>query len=90
MYCLKKALCCLKLAPWTWIPDTKWFYQVSMRNAIYVKKNDDNVLIVSLCVNDLLFSGNCRVCLMTLRLLLINEFEMTEYGLKSFLLGSIK
>jgi transposase len=55
---------------------------------LYVKTRRDNeVLIVCLYVDDLIYTGNCVVLLEEFKSIMINEFEMIDLGLMSYFLG---
>jgi len=93
VYLLKKALYGLKQAPRAWygrIDDylTGSGFQKSLSEAtLYVKRINDDVLIISLYVNDLLVTGSNTVQVAEFKLNMMQVFEMTNLGLMSFFLG---
>ncbi|CAO2836221.1 unnamed protein product [Amaranthus hypochondriacus] len=90
---LKKALYGLKQAPRAW--NTRidgyliqnGFTKCPYEHAVYVKTNGDDILIVSLYVDDLLFTGNCQSMFNDFKEAMFKEFEMTDCGLMNFFLG---
>ena len=93
VYKLKKALYGLKQAPRAWygrIDDylTGFGFQKSLsESTLYVKKIDDNVLIVSLYVDDLLVTGSNLQQIERFKQDMMQAFEMSDLGLMSFFLG---
>jgi hypothetical protein len=92
VYILKKALYGLKQAPRAWygrIDDylTGSGFQKSLSEAtLYVKRINDDVLIISLYVDDLLVTGSNIVQVAEFKLNMMQVFEMTDLGLMSFFL----
>ena len=93
VYMLKKALYGLKQAPRAWygrIDDylTGFGFQKSLsESTLYVKKLDDDVLIVSLYVDDLLVTGSNLQQIERFKQDMMQAFEMSDLGLMSFFLG---
>jgi hypothetical protein len=93
VYMLKKALYGLKQAPRAWygrIDDylTGFGFQKSLSElTLYVKKIDDDVLIVSLYVDDLLVTGSNLQQIERFKQDMMQAFEMSDLGLMSFFLG---
>jgi hypothetical protein len=93
VYLLKKALYGLKQAPRAWygrIDDylTGSGFQKSLSEAtLYVKRFNDDVLIISLYVDDLLVTGSNTVQVAEFKLNMMQVFEMTDLGLMKFFLG---
>lgn len=52
-----------------------------------MKKIGDDILIVSLYVDDLLFTGNNQTMFDDFKAAMFKEFEMTDCGLMNFFLG---
>ena len=93
VYMLKKTLYGLKHAPRAWygrIDDylTGFGFQKSLsESTLYVKKIDDDVLIVSLYVDDLLVTGSNLQQIERFKQDMMQAFEMSDLGLMSFFLG---
>jgi hypothetical protein len=93
VYLLKKALYGLKQAPRAWysrIDDylTGSGFQKSLSEAtLYVKRINDDVLIISLYVDDLLVTGSNTEQVEKFKQNMIQVFEMTDLGFMSFFLG---
>ncbi|KAJ3692026.1 hypothetical protein LUZ60_012376 [Juncus effusus] len=90
---LKKALYGLKQAPRAWNTriDTYFkengFTQCPYEHALYVKKNEGNLLLVTLYVDDLIFMGNNGEMIEEFKSAMTREFEMTDLGLMKYFLG---
>jgi hypothetical protein len=90
---LKKALYGLKQAPRAWNTriDTylkkNGFIQCPYKHALYVKKEEGNLLFVALYVDDLIFMGNDEKMIKELKEVMTREFEMTDLGLMRYFLG---
>jgi len=93
VYLLKKALYGLKQAPRAWygrIDDylTGVGFQKSLSEAtLYVKSINNDVIIISLYVDDLLVTGSNTEQVEHFKLNMMEVFEMTDLGLMSFFLG---
>ncbi|GJR15369.1 retrovirus-related pol polyprotein from transposon TNT 1-94, partial [Tanacetum coccineum] len=90
---LKKALYGLKQAPRAWNTriDTYFkenkFKKFPYEHALYVKKNEGNVLFVALYVDDLIFVGNNKQMIKDFKEVMTREFEMTDLGMMNYFLG---
>ena len=93
VYLLKKALYGLKQAPRAWHSkiDEHLFslgFQKSLSEAtLYVKCKGDNLLIVSLYVDDLLITGDNAKLVEEFKREMMKFFEMTDLGLMTYFLG---
>jgi hypothetical protein len=90
---LKKALYGLKQAPRAWYSRIDehlqhlGFTKSLSESTLYIKQNGDNILIISLYVDDLLVTGNNNNNVETFKQEMMSVFEMTDLGLMSFFLG---
>ena len=90
---LKKALYGLKQAPRAWysrIDDhlLSLGFEKSLSEAtLYVKHESNDILIVSLYVDDLLLTGNDAKLVEEFKQEMMKVFEMTDLGLMTFFLG---
>jgi len=93
VYLLKNALYGLKQAPRAWydrIDDylTGSDFQKSLSKAtLYVKKINNDILIISLYVDDLLVTGSTIQQVGELKQKMVQVFEMIDLGLMRFFLG---
>jgi len=93
VYLLKKALYGLKQAPRAWYSKidehlSSLGSQKSMSEAtLYVKYKGDNLLIVSLYVDDLLITGGNAKLVEEFKREMMKIFEMTDLGLMTYFLG---
>ncbi|KAM0973674.1 hypothetical protein ACFX2C_016966 [Malus domestica] len=93
VYKLKKALYGLKQAPRAWYEEinsyfTKAGFQRSPSEAtLYVKIAKDGILIVSLYVDDIIYTGNSKELLMEFKTAMMRQYEMTDLGLLHHFLG---
>lgn len=94
MYRLKKALYNLKQALRVWYDKINGyfikhrFYTSESKPALYVKnKRADEVLIVYIYIDDLIYTSGNSVLINEFIDLMIYEFEMTDLGLLSYFLG---
>ncbi|XP_018458977.1 secreted RxLR effector protein 161-like [Raphanus sativus] len=55
--------------------------------ALYIKKQKEDVFVVSLYVDDIIIAGNNVYLINTLKENMKNEFEMTDLGLLNYFLG---
>jgi hypothetical protein len=94
VYLLKKALYGLKQTPRAWysrIDDylTGSGFQKSLSEAtLYVKRINDDVLIISLYIDDLLVTGSNIEQVEKFKQNMMQVFEMTNLGLMSFFSGN--
>lgn len=54
---------------------------------LFFKKEEDNILIVSLYVDDLIYIGNLVIMLERFKKLMMNEFFMIDFGGMKYFLG---
>jgi hypothetical protein len=93
VYLLKKALYGLKQAPRAWHSKidehlSSLGFQKSLSEAtLYVKCKGDNLLIVSLYVDDLLITGDNAKLVEEFKREMMKFFEMTDLGLMTYFLG---
>nr|KYP70017.1 Retrovirus-related Pol polyprotein from transposon TNT 1-94 [Cajanus cajan] len=94
VYRLKKALYGLKQAPRAWYKKIdsyfvhNGFQRCPFEHTLYIKSVDlDNILIVCLYVDDLIFTGNNPKMIAEFREAMVKCFEMTDLGLMSYFLG---
>ncbi|KAA0038926.1 integrase [Cucumis melo var. makuwa] len=94
VYKLKKALYGLKQAPRAWYSRIDSFFlktgfrRCPYEHALYVKEDKyGKFLIVSLYVDDLLFTGNDKFLCDDFKNSMKNEFEMSDMGLIHYFLG---
>lgn len=92
IYKLKKALYGLKQAPRTWYIriDTYFskagFHKCPYEHTLYIKTRE-NVLIVCLYVDDLIFTRNDEFLFREFKQSMMKEFEMTDLGVMKYFLG---
>ncbi|KAH9687903.1 hypothetical protein KPL70_014941 [Citrus sinensis] len=90
---LKKALYGLKQAQRAWNSridkyfQEKDFTKCPYEHALYVKEKDEDILIVCLYVDDLIFTGSNPSLFEEFKRVMIKEFEMTDIGLMAYYLG---
>lgn len=90
---LKKALYGLKQAPRVWNCRIDKYFQENgftkcpYEHALYIKENDNGVLIVCPYVDDLIFTCNNPKTFEEFKRKMCCEFEMTDLGLMSYYLG---
>lgn len=93
VYLLKKALYGLKQAPRAWYSRidayllSLGFVKSLSEATLYVKHNDNNILIVSLYVDDLLVTGNNTRLVKEFKQEMMQVFEMLDLGLVTYFLG---
>ncbi|KAE8707741.1 hypothetical protein F3Y22_tig00110377pilonHSYRG00343 [Hibiscus syriacus] len=90
---LKKALYGLKQAPRAWNSRIDKYFQENGFNkcpyehALYTKNKDEDILIVCLYVDDLIFTGSNPSMFNQFKDVMMKEFEMTDMGLMAYYLG---
>ncbi|KAE8683276.1 TMV resistance protein N-like [Hibiscus syriacus] len=90
---LKKALYGLKQAPRAWNSRIDKYFQENGFNkcpyehALYIKIKDEDILIVCLYVDDLIFTGSNPSMFNEFKDVMMKEFEMTDMGLMAYYLG---
>lgn len=94
MFKLRKALYGLKQAPRVWNSQIyKYILKVSFtkcpyEHALYIKTiNNNNLLLICLYVNDLIFTGNNPKIFKDFKLSIVNEFKLRDDGLMSYFIG---
>jgi len=93
VYKLRKALYGLKQAPRAWFSriesyfKREGFQKSSYDHTLFFKKSESKILMVSLYVDDLLFTGNDELMCVEFKASMQKEFEMTDMGKMKFFLG---
>jgi len=93
VYLLQKALYGLKQAPKAWYSRIDehllnlGFVKSLSKATLYVKLKDNDVLIVSLYVDDILVTGSNELLVEEFKQEMMNVFEMTDLGLMTYFLG---
>lgn len=93
VYKLKKALYGLKQAPRAWYSRIEAYFmrekfeRCPSEHTLFTKSNGGKLLIVSLYVDDLIFTGNDREMCDEFKNSMMLEFEMTDLGLMKHFLG---
>ena len=94
VYRLKKALHGLKEAPQAWFSRieahfmSEGFEKCYSEHTLFIKTNKGGkILIVSLCVDDLIFTGNDKLMFAEFKNSMLRKFDMTYLGRMRFFLG---
>lgn len=94
VYKLKKALYGLKQAPRAWYSRIEGYFikegfeKCYCEHTLFVKtENGGNILIVSLYVDDLIFTGNNEDMFVKFKQSMMKEFAMTDLGKMKYFLG---
>lgn len=94
VYKLNKALYGLKQAPRAWFSRIEsYFLQQGFKGSqneqtLFLKSgNKDEILIVSIYVDDLIFTGNCERLMKEFKEAMSKEFSMTDLGKMKYFLG---
>lgn len=93
VYKLKKALYGLKQAPRAWYSKIEAYFvrenfeRCPSEHTLFTKKNGGKMLIVSLYVDDLIFTGNDRSMCDEFKNSMMSEFDMTDLGKMKYFLG---
>ncbi|CAL8165494.1 unnamed protein product [Prunus armeniaca] len=93
VYRLKKALYGLKQAPRAWYEEINSYFEKtgfkrSLSEAtLYVKSAESGILIVSLYVDDIIYTGSSRELLLDFKTEMMKQYEMTDLGLLHHFLG---
>ncbi|CAL5357308.1 unnamed protein product [Camellia sinensis] len=94
VYMLKKALYGLKQAPRAWFIRieahfiSEGFEKCYSEHTLFIKTNKGGkILIVSLYVDDLIFTGNDELMFAEFKNSMLREFDMTDLGRMRFFLG---
>ncbi|KAL2335529.1 hypothetical protein Fmac_016742 [Flemingia macrophylla] len=93
VYKLKKALYGLKQAPRVWYSKIEGYFlknrdskNVTL-NMLFLKNEGGKVLIVSLYVDDLIFTENCEKMMIQFKESMKCEFDMSDLGTLKYFLG---
>ncbi|KAC9923453.1 hypothetical protein E3N88_45071 [Mikania micrantha] len=90
---LKKALYGLKQAPRAWFKRIESYFlregfqKSKYDHTFFLKKNVEGLVIVSLYVDDLIYTGNDKAMCENFKLSMMREFEMTNLGKMKYFLG---
>jgi Reverse transcriptase (RNA-dependent DNA polymerase) len=90
VYKLKKALYGLKQSPRTWYSEIdnyfreKGFERSKCEPTLYVKKEGNQILIVALYVDDLIYTGNNKELMQMFKKDVMNTYEMSDLGLMKY------
>jgi hypothetical protein len=90
---LKKVLYNLKQAPRAWFDKigqylvTSGFQTSNAKFSLYVKKTDHGIVVIVICVDDLIITGNSDANIFDLKKLLKQKFEMKDLGKLCYFLG---
>jgi hypothetical protein len=90
---LKKPFYGLKQAPRTWYVRIDGYFQESGFNrsksepTLYYKQEGNDILIVSMYVDNLLYKGSSSKMKDEFKIVMMNEFEMKDLGLMQYFLG---
>jgi hypothetical protein len=93
VYLLQKALYRLKQAPRAWYNRTDdhllnlGFVKSLSEATLYIRLKDDDILIMSLYVDDLLITGSNELQIKEFKQEMMCVFEMTDLGLMTYFLG---
>ncbi|GJT07136.1 ribonuclease H-like domain, reverse transcriptase, RNA-dependent DNA polymerase [Tanacetum coccineum] len=93
VYKLSKALYGLRQAPRAWNSKLDKFLKglnftrCGLKYGVYTRKQNGNVLIVGVYVDDLIVIGNCDGDVKYFKKQMNKEFEMSDMGLLSYYLG---
>ncbi|KAK2442007.1 putative mitochondrial protein [Trifolium repens] len=93
VYKLRKALYGLKQAPRAWYSKIEAYFakenfiKCPHEHTLFVKKDGEKVLIVSLYVDDLIFTGNDSKMFQSFKESMKNVFDMTDLGRMRYFLG---
>ncbi|GJX92231.1 retrovirus-related pol polyprotein from transposon TNT 1-94 [Tanacetum coccineum] len=93
VYCLKKALYELKQAPRAWYDElsnflvSKGFYKGSIDPTLFITKKGEDILLVQIYVDDIIFGSTNPKLSKKFEKLMHNKFEMFMMGELKFFLG---
>ncbi|KAL0324918.1 UNVERIFIED_CONTAM: Retrovirus-related Pol polyprotein from transposon RE2 [Sesamum radiatum] len=93
VYKLKKAVYGLKQAPRAWYSRIDAYFmkerfeKCDYEHTLFIKRQDEKMVIISLYVDDLIVSGNDELIITESRNSMKNEFEMTYLGRMRYFLG---
>ena len=90
---MKKVLYGLKQALRAWYNKIEayftreWFEKCCSNHTLFTKKEGGNILIVSLYVDDLIFTGDNRSMCDKFKSSMMREFDMSDLGMMKYFLG---
>jgi hypothetical protein len=94
VYKLHKALYGLKQAPRAWFSRIEahfigeGFQICDSEQTLFTKRSKEGkIIIVSVYVDDLIFTGNCEVMMLEFKSSMLREFDMSDLGKMRFFLG---
>ncbi|KAI5344111.1 hypothetical protein L3X38_011988 [Prunus dulcis] len=93
VYKLKKALYGLKQAPRAWYDEINsyfiktGFYRSPSEATLYTKMSTSGILIVSLYVDDIIYTGSSKEIMAAFKDDMMRQYEMTDLGLLHHFLG---
>ncbi|KAI3501210.1 hypothetical protein L1887_29073 [Cichorium endivia] len=93
VYRLRRALYGLKQAPRAWFNRIESYFmregfkKSNYDHTLFIKKLEENMLFVSLYVDDLIYAGNDPEMCRSFKQSMQKEFEMTDLGKMKFFLG---
>ena len=93
VYQLKKALYGLKQAPRAWYSRIEayffkeGFFKCPYEHTLFVKVEGENMLVVSLYVDDLIYTGNDVDMFAKFKRSMMLEFDMSDLGMMHYFLG---
>ncbi|KAI5334598.1 hypothetical protein L3X38_024731 [Prunus dulcis] len=93
VYRLKKALYGLKQAPRAWYEEiNSYFTRVGFNRSLseatlYTKRSSSGILIVSLYVDDIIYTGSSKEMMLEFKNEMMRQYEMTDLGLLHHFLG---
>lgn len=93
VYRIRKVLYGLKQAPRAWFSRIEWYFKregfqkSSYNHTLFLKKSETTMLVVSLYVDDLIFTTSDERTFVDFKTSMQKEFEMTDMGKMKFFLG---
>ena len=90
---LKRSIYGLKQSSRQWY---LWFHQavvsygfqmVEEDHCVYIKRDKDKYVMLSLYVDDILLAGNCKEYVLAIKKWLSSNFEMKDMGEAAYILG---
>ncbi|KAL9265870.1 Retrovirus-related Pol polyprotein from transposon RE1-like protein [Drosera capensis] len=93
VYKLHKALYGLKQAPRAWFNHLEKYFQQKQfmrnegENTLFIKKVGDQILIVSVYVDDIIYVGSTEKLVQEFRQSMMQDFDMTDLGKMRYFLG---
>lgn len=93
VYRLKKALYGLKQAPRAWYSHIDAYFNLAgfkkclYEHTLYMKVEDEKIVIICLYVDDLIYTGNNQTLLDKLKQSMTTKFDMSDLGFMHYFLG---